>query len=83
MKRSVFRILLLFSVTSVAAFSQSSNIPQGSVPAPTNIRPGDCPCIFSDLRVFFRVSAPDAGKVQVDLGKVYDMQRDDRGIWSV
>jgi len=83
MKRSVFRILLLFFVATASVFSQSSNIPQGSVPAPTNIRPGDCPCIFSDHRVFFRVSAPDAGKVQLDLGKVYDMQRDDRGIWSV
>lgn len=83
MKRSVYRILLLLFATSLAAFSQSPNIPQGAVPAPTNIRPGDCPCIFSDLRVFFRVSAPEAGKVQVDIGKVYDMQRDEKGIWSV
>lgn len=78
---SLFLILYLTAVQG--AFSQASIIPAGSVPAPTNIRPNDCPCIFQDRRVYFRVTAPDAGKVQVDLGKVYDMQRDEKGIWNV
>ncbi|NSW94999.1 MAG: hypothetical protein HPY62_09885 [Bacteroidales bacterium] len=75
--------LILYFTAVQGAFSQASVIPAGSVPAPTNIRPNDCPCIFKDRRVYFRVTAPDAGKVQVDLGKVYDMQKDEKGIWSV
>ena len=31
----------------------------------------------------FRTKAPGAQKVQVDLGKKYDMQKDTAGFWSV
>lgn len=41
------------------------------------------PNILSDNRVEFHVMAPQANKVQIDLGKTYDMQKDDRGMWSV
>jgi enterochelin esterase-like enzyme len=64
-------------------FNVFGQIPEGSKPAPTNIRQNDCPCILPDLRVVFRVTAPDAGKVQIDLGKIYDMQKDEKGIWTV
>ncbi len=64
-------------------YNAEGQLPEGSKPAPTNIRPNECPCILSDLRVVFRVNAPDAGKVQVDLGKLYDMQKDEKGIWIV
>ena len=60
-----------------------AQIPEGAKAAPTNIRPDDCPCIFSDLRVLFKVNAPHAGKVQVDIGKLYDMQKDEKGVWTV
>ncbi len=83
MNKSVYILLFLCFGGVFTTFAQTRNIPEGSVPAPTNIRPNDCPCIFNDHRVYFRVAAPDAGKVQVDIGKVYDMQRDDKGIWSV
>jgi enterochelin esterase family protein len=33
--------------------------------------------------VVFKVNAPDAGKVQIDLGKMYDMQKDEKGNWTV
>lgn len=59
-------------------------VPEGTQPAPTNIRPEACPCLYPDGRVMFRVEAPDAGKVQVDLvGTVYDMRKDEKGIWTV
>src|SRR5205085_7636455 len=35
-----------------------------------------------DNRVVFRVKAPDAQKVQVDLGKKYDMVKDTSGFWT-
>jgi enterochelin esterase-like enzyme len=40
------------------------------------------PRIHSDLSVTFKVKAPDAQKVQVDLGKAYDMVKAEDGTWS-
>jgi enterochelin esterase family protein len=39
--------------------------------------------MHTDLRVTFRLKAPEAHKVQVRLGKTYDMERDTEGTWSV
>lgn len=72
-------VLLCF----VIAQSTDAQVPEGAKAAPTNIRQDDCPCIFPDLRVLFKVNAPGAAKVQLDLGKLYDMQKDDKGIWTV
>lgn len=50
---------------------------------PTNIDSKGYPRINPDLSVDFRVNAPEAGKVQVDLcGKKYDLVRGASGIWS-
>ncbi|HEX8235255.1 MAG TPA: alpha/beta hydrolase-fold protein [Abditibacteriaceae bacterium] len=54
-----------------------------STPASTNVRGAEYPRIGSDLRVSFRVKAPDAQKVQFDLGKIYDAVRDAEGFWTV
>ncbi|WP_420149266.1 alpha/beta hydrolase-fold protein [Spirosoma sp.] len=52
-------------------------------PASTNIRSAKYPQILPDNRVVFRVKAPDAQKVQIDLGKKYDMVKDTAGFWNV
>ena len=52
-------------------------------PAATNARNAKYPQILPDNRVMFRVKAPDAQKVQVDLGKKYDMVRDTSGFWTI
>jgi enterochelin esterase-like enzyme len=54
-----------------------------SSPASTNIPNADYPRIHSDLSVTFQLRAPDAQKVQVRLGKVYDMVKAPDGVWSV
>ena len=51
-------------------------------PAATNIHNGSYPQVFPDNRVEFRVKAPNAQKVQIDLGKKYDMVKDTAGVWS-
>jgi enterochelin esterase-like enzyme len=83
MKKPLYLILLLQISAVMLLNAQVANLPAGSKPAPTNISSNQCPCILTDLRVVFRVTAPEAGKVQIDLGKVYDMQKDEKGIWSV
>ena len=52
-------------------------------PASTNIQGAQYPCVYSDSRVTFHVTAPDAQKVQVSLGKRYDLTRGADGLWSV
>lgn len=46
------------------------------------IRGRQYPKVLDDNRVEFRVNAPAAQKVQVDLGKPYDMTKNERGEWS-
>lgn len=52
-------------------------------PASSNVRNAQYPQILPDNRVIFRIKAPDAQKIQVDLGKKYDLIKDDEGFWTV
>jgi enterochelin esterase-like enzyme len=51
-------------------------------PAETNIRGSKYPQIQPDHRVIFRIKAPRAQTVQVDLGRKYDMVKDTAGYWT-
>lgn len=51
--------------------------------AATNVRSAGYPQVMPDSRVAFRIKAPEAQKVQVDLGRKYDMARDTGGYWKV
>jgi hypothetical protein len=74
-----------FAVQSVAAGAapiMNSPATPSAAPASTNIRGNEYPRVESDLRVTFRIKAPDAQKVQFDLGKPYDAVRDAEGNWT-
>ena len=53
------------------------------IPATTNIPGVQYPQVLPDNRVVFRVKAPDAQKLQIDLGKKYDMVKDTGGYWKL
>jgi enterochelin esterase-like enzyme len=53
-----------------------------SVPAASNIAGAEYPRILPDLRVVFRLKAPDAAKVEFDLGKHYLATKDADGFWT-
>ena len=53
------------------------------IPALTNVRNARYPQILPDNRVVFSITAPDAKKIQVDLVKEYDMEKDGNGTWTV
>jgi enterochelin esterase family protein len=80
---------LIKSVVALSAFcfltfgSAMAQLVANSQPAVTNISKTSCPCILDNLAVVFKVKAPDAKKLQIDLGKLYDMTKDDQGVWSV
>lgn len=54
-----------------------------SQPATSNVAGQQYPRIHSDLRVSFRLKAPDAQKVRVHVDKDYDMGRGTNGVCSV
>lgn len=50
--------------------------------AESNVRNSKYPQLTTDHRAIFRIKAPDAQKVQIDLGRKYDMVRQEGGIWE-
>ena len=84
---TIFRIALLSILLCGFGLAQSDD----SRPAPSNVRGAEYPRIHPDLRVTFRIKAPDAKKVQLQpggddngLGKgPMEMERADDGTWSV
>jgi enterochelin esterase-like enzyme len=72
---------LLFKPVDVSTFSKYTATPPGE-PAATNVMGAKYPRILPDNRVLFRIKAPDAQKVQIDLLKKYDMVKDAEGVWE-
>jgi enterochelin esterase-like enzyme len=72
--------LYLFLIFCAVAFGATA---QGSLPATTNIRGVNYPQITSDSRAVFKVKAPEVQKLQLDLGKKYDMVKNSEGVWEV
>jgi enterochelin esterase-like enzyme len=58
--------------------------PADTVPAPSNIRGAEYPRVGADLRVTFRVKAPDARKVEFKFAgsKAYPAEKDKDGFWT-
>lgn len=70
----------LFKPVDPSAFSKYTVL---GTPAETNIYNAKYPQILPDSRVVFRIKAPEAQTVQIDLGKKYDMLKDTGGYWQV
>jgi enterochelin esterase-like enzyme len=71
---------LIFKPVDISTFDQ---YPVAGAPASTNVRNAAYPQITADSRVIFRIKAPEAKKVQVDLGRKYDLVKDTSGFWTV
>jgi len=71
--------------TQVAAQGfRRENFPEGSFSPVTNINRASYPRVLPDLSVMFRVNAPQAQQVQIDLcGTKYDMVKGGDGLWTV
>lgn len=69
----------LFKPVAISSFSKYTLL---GTPAASNIRSAKYPQILPDNRVVFRIKAPDAQKVQVDLVRKYEMARDTGGYWQ-
>ena len=71
---------LIFKPVDVASFSQISNVGRA---AESNIRSAKYPQILPNGHAVFRVKAPEAQKIQLDLGKKYDMVKNAEGLWEI
>ena len=83
MQKMIKSVLALSAFCFLTFGSAMAQLVANSQPAVTNISKTSCPCILDNLAVVFKVKAPDAKKMQIDLGKLYDMTKDDQGVWSV
>ncbi|NSW94003.1 MAG: esterase [Bacteroidales bacterium] len=91
MKKIIFTVAVSF--ICLISFAQFAGIQGGQKPEPLpeGFKPSACntflsqyPAVNSQTReALFRVNAPTARLVQVDLaGKRYNMKRDERGVWT-
>lgn len=71
---------LLFKPVDVSSFPKYTIL---GTSASTNVRAARYPQILQDSRVVFRMKAPDVKRLQIDLGKKYDMAKDTGGFWQV
>ena len=74
MKKYVLIAIIAFIVL-FESYAQETGIP-----ATTNVPGRQYPRILPDNRVVFQVNAPDAKSLQIDLGKKYDMMKNEEGL---
>lgn len=76
-------ILAFLFVFGWVCIAQNTELRRDSKPASTNVPGVEFPRVDSQLRAIFRVEAPNAQKVQLDLKEVYDMVRGEDSVWTV
>jgi len=90
--KKVFIFLAVMMICGVASAQfagimqgqQEQPLPEGFKPASTNTFLSQYPAVNAKTRqAMFRVVAPTAQNVQIDLsGKKYDMTKDEKGVWT-
>lgn len=80
--KGLVKMGIALSVLSASGASAAFDDLSTSTPAVTNVRGAEYPRIHSDLSVTFRIKAPDAKKVEFDLGKPYAATRSEDGFWT-
>lgn len=84
MKIKIAAFFLSLAACRLCAAQDASNPgADGSRPAVSNIAGQPYPRILPDFRGIFRIRAPEAKKVELELGKLYPMQAGSDGVWTV
>lgn len=84
--RTMLAVLLTAVCCTHAAAQRfrGESFPEGSYSPVTNINRNSYPRVLSDNSVMFRANAPQAQKMQIDLGGTkYDMTKSDAGTWTL
>ena len=70
---------LIFKPVDESKFAKYSPL---GLPASTNISGAQYPQIMPDNSVLFRIKAPDADNIQIDLGGKTELEKDAEGFWT-
>jgi len=81
MKKTINLIALCVVLSWICIAQRNSQT--DAQPASSNVRRAEYPQITSDSRAIFKLKAPDAQKVQIDVGKKYDLVKNGEGILEV
>ncbi|MXO06723.1 alpha/beta hydrolase-fold protein [Flavobacterium sp. HBTb2-11-1] len=84
MRLSINAVIAIFSLYFQSVNAQSEHIiTEDFKPSAVNQPERIFPQVNSQRRVRASISAPNASKVQLDIGGVkYDMKKDDKGVWT-
>ncbi len=84
MKTNLFVLVLLIAISGSLCLAQSSQpIVEDFKPSSVNQDGKLFPQVNSEGRVRIQISAPEANKVQLDIGAVkYDLKKDKNGVWT-
>ncbi|AHM62620.1 esterase [Flammeovirgaceae bacterium 311] len=82
MKNTLTAFALMMCTSVCLAQNQQENNTDEFMPSPVNQPGKEYPQVNSEGRVRAQISAPEAKRVQLDIGGVkYDMVKDDQGVW--
>jgi len=82
MKKYMISIALTILLTN-AIFAQSPSVAEDFKPSTVNQPGKQFPQVNSEGRVRTQIAAPNANKVQLDIGGVkYDLVKDEKGVWT-
>jgi len=70
----------LFLVLGVSGYAQDKTV--GYEKSMWAVRNSEYPRVTSDHRAIFKIVAPDANSVQLDLGRKYNMKKNIKGEWE-
>jgi enterochelin esterase-like enzyme len=83
MKRFLNIAIIIFSLYLESGWSQETQVVEDFKPSSVNQLDKQFPQVNSQRRVRTSISAPNANKVQLDIGGVkYDMRKDSNGVWT-
>jgi enterochelin esterase-like enzyme len=77
-------MICVFASSQPGRAPQVEQLPEGFKPASTNTFISQYPAVNAQTRqAIFRVAAPDAKSVQLQLGGNHDMKKDEKGVWWI
>ncbi len=89
MKKVIFIIVALLTICNITSAQfmrrqQVEPLPEGFKPASTNTFISQYPAVNPQThQALFRVVAPDAKIVSLQLSGIHDMKKDDKGVWWI
>jgi len=81
--RQLSILLLALGCSAQLIVAQDTGTGDDAKSASSNVPGQEYPKIHADLRVDFRLKAPEARKVRLHLDKDYDLERGSNGVWTV